>query len=100
MARDARESFLPVLFPSRNSGETAAIMFFLDRMLEIFMGDELELVALSGILNNFSCRLCCPCWVVWVVPWVGLFLVVCQAYCRVDCGRHVFPNQSIDLSSG
>ena len=47
----------------------------LNQMLAVFAGDELELVVIPVILDNFTRRLCLPCWVCWVVSWLGRFLV-------------------------
>ena len=58
---DAREYFIPVLFFLNKFTQNHHFDLLLDCMLTMISGDEMKLVTLPGILDNFSCRLCCPC---------------------------------------
>ena len=69
-----------------------------DHMLAILSGLELGLVALPDIFDTFACCLCCPCLVGWIVPWVGIFFVGCQAYSFIEHRQQKFSNQSVTLS--
>ena len=68
-------------------------------MFEMIVGDELELVALSGLLDTFEWSLCCFCRVRCIVTWVGKVLVGCKANCHIKCGQHVVPDHSVSFSS-
>ena len=73
--------------------------FLLDRMLEIRVGEEPESVMLPDILDTLLCNLCFPCWLGYIVPCIVRFLVGCQAYCSIESGLHVIPDQFAALSS-
>ena len=90
MARDARELFLLILSPLDKFSWNFRNNLLLYRMLKILAGKKIELVALTYILDTFLCRLCCSCWVVWILPWIDRFLVGWQ---------HVIPNRFTALYS-
>ena len=73
--------------------------FFLNCMLIILAGDELESLVLPVILDTLPCRLWCPYWVGCIIPCIDRFLVGSQTYFCVECGQNVIPNNSIALSS-
>ena len=68
------ETFLLVIFILKKFRQNRRDVLLFDLMLEVLASDELEEVALSDILYTFTFRLCCPCWVVWIITWVGRFL--------------------------
>ena len=99
MTQNSRESFLLVLLFLEKFRQNCRDDFLLDLMLEILAGDKIESVAFPDVLDTLLQRLCFPCWVGFIVPWIRRFLVGCKAYNCIERGKHVIPSYPVSLSS-